>query len=106
MLGRIHLAVISGINHETSAITVEWFEKGETKGKEIDFEQLLDLNPALSCTDAVVLEAENETAPQRTNQRERLLSEDDKLKKKVSKNIALSIHFSVFYVTYKTFFRF
>jgi len=41
--GRIHAASISGVDDDS--ITVEWFENGETKGKEINFEQLLSINP-------------------------------------------------------------
>ena len=33
--GRIHSAVISGVNPEAKSVTVEWFERGETKGKEV-----------------------------------------------------------------------
>ena len=33
--GRIHSAVISGVNSEVQSVTVEWFEGGETKGKEV-----------------------------------------------------------------------
>nr|CAD7260078.1 unnamed protein product [Timema shepardi] len=33
--GRVHTAVVSGINYETHSVTVEWFERGETKGKEV-----------------------------------------------------------------------
>ena len=33
--GRIHSAVVSGINVDTKSVTVEWFERGETKGKEV-----------------------------------------------------------------------
>ena len=33
--GRIHSAVISGVNAEMQSVTVEWFEGGETKGKEV-----------------------------------------------------------------------
>lgn len=33
--GRIHSAVVSGINTTTRSVTVEWFERGETKGKEV-----------------------------------------------------------------------
>lgn len=33
--GRIHSAVISGINRDSRSVTVEWYEKGETKGKEV-----------------------------------------------------------------------
>merc|ERR1712183_545337 len=46
--GRIHSAVVSGINVETKSVTVEWFERGETKGKEIELEQILGLNQDLA----------------------------------------------------------
>ena len=46
--GRIHSAVVSGINLETRSVTVEWFERGETKGKEIELEAILNLNQDLA----------------------------------------------------------
>lgn len=39
-IGRIHSAVISGLNPEARSVTVEWFEKGETKGKEVFYYSL------------------------------------------------------------------
>lgn len=33
--GRVHSAIVSGVNWEQRSVTVEWFEKGETKGKEV-----------------------------------------------------------------------
>ena len=39
--GRIHSAVVSGINLDTRSVTVEWFEKGETKGKEVSDTRVL-----------------------------------------------------------------
>lgn len=36
-VGRIHSAVISGVNDDAKSVTVEWFERGETKGKEVSF---------------------------------------------------------------------
>lgn len=48
--GRIHSAVVSGIDVEKKSVTVEWFEKGETKGKEIELEQILGLNGDLAPT--------------------------------------------------------
>ena len=39
--GRVHSAVVSGINADTRSVTVEWFEKGETKGKEVSINSLL-----------------------------------------------------------------
>lgn len=35
LLGRVHSAIVSGVNWEQRTVTVEWFEKGETKGKEV-----------------------------------------------------------------------
>jgi len=46
--GRIHSAVVSGINLATKSVTVEWFERGETKGKEIELEAILGLNQDLA----------------------------------------------------------
>jgi len=46
--GRIHSAVVSGINIDTRSVTVEWFERGETKGKEVELEQILSLNQDLA----------------------------------------------------------
>lgn len=45
--GRTHQAVIANINYNTCYAAVEWFEGGETKGKEVDFGSLFDLNPQL-----------------------------------------------------------
>ncbi|XP_071851021.1 kinesin-like protein KIF2A isoform X2 [Apostichopus japonicus] len=43
--GRVHSACVSGINMDTDVVTVEWFEKGDTKGKEVDLSQIYQLNP-------------------------------------------------------------
>ena len=40
--------MVSGINLETRSVTVEWFERGETKGKEIELEAILSLNQDLA----------------------------------------------------------
>ncbi|PAV56493.1 hypothetical protein WR25_00204 [Diploscapter pachys] len=45
--GRVHLAIISDILPAKNSVHVEWFEKGETKGKEIDIATLLELNRTL-----------------------------------------------------------
>jgi kinesin family protein 2/24 len=45
--GRIHQAVITQINHETKSVTVEWQEKNEGKGKEVDLDAIVQLNPNL-----------------------------------------------------------
>lgn len=45
--GRIHGAFIQHVNHDTEMVSVEWIEGGETRGKEIDFDSLLSLNPNL-----------------------------------------------------------
>merc|ERR1719175_385189 len=46
--GRIHSAVVSGVNSDSMSVTVEWFEGGETKGKEIDLESIFRLNEELT----------------------------------------------------------
>ncbi|CAM1309067.1 KIF2A (predicted) [Pycnogonum litorale] len=46
--GRIHSAIVSGVNLENKSVSVEWFEKGETKGKEIELEAIFALNPDLA----------------------------------------------------------
>ncbi|EDM05679.1 rCG35123 [Rattus norvegicus] len=48
---RIHLAVVTEINRENSWVTVEWVEKGVKKGKKIELETVLLLNPALASTE-------------------------------------------------------
>ncbi|XP_052739067.1 kinesin-like protein Klp10A isoform X1 [Bicyclus anynana] len=45
--GRIHSAIVSGVNHESRSVTVEWYERGETKGKEVEIDAILALNPEL-----------------------------------------------------------
>lgn len=45
--GRVHSAVVSGVNWNSRSVTVEWFEQGETKGKELPVDQILSLNPDL-----------------------------------------------------------
>ncbi|CAH8541057.1 unnamed protein product [Schistosoma turkestanicum] len=45
--GRVHSAIVSGINTNAKTVTVEWYEKGEAKGKEVDLEAVLQLNPNL-----------------------------------------------------------
>lgn len=43
--GRIHSAIVAAINDEMRCATVEWFEQGETKGKEVDMTAIESLNP-------------------------------------------------------------
>ncbi|XP_063962664.1 kinesin-like protein KIF2A [Lytechinus pictus] len=45
---RVHSACISGINPGTDSVTVEWFERGDTKGKEIEISAIFALNPNLA----------------------------------------------------------
>lgn len=49
--GRVHSAVISGVNEQSSSVTVEWFEHNETKGKELDIDAILRLNPHLQAVE-------------------------------------------------------
>ncbi|ERL95529.1 hypothetical protein D910_12791 [Dendroctonus ponderosae] len=44
-IGRIHSAIVAAINNENRCATVEWFEQGETKGKEVDMTAIESLNP-------------------------------------------------------------
>lgn len=43
--GRVHSAIVAAINNDQRSATVEWFEEGETKGKEIDMAAIESLNP-------------------------------------------------------------
>ncbi|XP_048489487.1 kinesin-like protein Klp10A isoform X4 [Plutella xylostella] len=45
--GRVHSAIVSGVNLESRSVTVEWYERGETKGKEVEIDAILALNPEL-----------------------------------------------------------
>lgn len=36
-VGRVHGAGISAVNKDTQFVSVEWFENGETKGKEVSW---------------------------------------------------------------------
>lgn len=45
--GRVHTALVANINYDIGSATVEWFEQGETKGKEIDITVIESLNPDL-----------------------------------------------------------
>jgi kinesin family protein 2/24 len=45
--GRVHPAAITGIDTEKRIAAVEWYENGETKGKEIDIDMIFTLNPDL-----------------------------------------------------------
>ncbi|CAG9814330.1 unnamed protein product [Phaedon cochleariae] len=46
--GRVQAAVVSSIDHDLKCVKVEWFENGETKGKEIHFSNITALNPGVA----------------------------------------------------------
>ncbi|NWU61577.1 KIF2A protein, partial [Pterocles burchelli] len=46
--GRIHSALVTELHEDTSSITVEWVEKGTTKGKRVDVQFIFALNPHLA----------------------------------------------------------
>ncbi|CAN7993596.1 unnamed protein product, partial [Ixodes hexagonus] len=46
--GRVHPAVVTAVR--SRLVTVEWFENGQTKGKDVDREALVGLNPALAAS--------------------------------------------------------
>lgn len=39
--------MVSKLNPGQRSVTVEWYERGETKGKEVELDMLLQLNPEL-----------------------------------------------------------
>lgn len=39
--------MISKVNIAQRSLTVEWYEKGETKGKEVELDAILQLNPEI-----------------------------------------------------------
>ena len=39
--------MVSKLNPASRSVTVEWYERGETKGKEVELDMLLALNPEL-----------------------------------------------------------
>lgn len=43
--GRVHSAMVASLNYDMRTAIVEWFEQGETKGKEIDMTVIEALNP-------------------------------------------------------------
>lgn len=45
--GRVHSALVSKVNVGSRSVTVEWFERGETKGKEIELDAILQLNSTI-----------------------------------------------------------
>ncbi|XP_041133122.1 kinesin-like protein KIF2C isoform X3 [Polyodon spathula] len=44
---RVHGANVTGINHQKGVVMVEWVENAATKGKEVDFGELIRLNTDL-----------------------------------------------------------
>ena len=45
--GRVHPAVVTFVNFDTKMVTVEWQEKSEDKGKEVDIDAVIQLNPSV-----------------------------------------------------------
>ncbi|XP_025831213.1 kinesin-like protein Klp10A isoform X3 [Agrilus planipennis] len=66
IISRIHSAFVAGINYQLNSATVEWFEQGETKGKEIDFNIIESLNPNVSITKPETIIIED--TPVKTNE--------------------------------------
>lgn len=58
-LGRVHSAIVASINEEMRCATVEWFESGETKGKEVDLSVIESLNPEIT----ILRPGENQNRP-------------------------------------------
>ncbi|XP_055600704.1 kinesin-like protein Klp10A isoform X3 [Uranotaenia lowii] len=49
---RVHSAMVSRIHEASRSVTVEWYERGETKGKEVELDMLLELNKPELLVDA------------------------------------------------------
>ncbi|XP_061624040.1 kinesin-like protein KIF2A isoform X6 [Phyllopteryx taeniolatus] len=62
--GRIHEAMVTSLNEDNESVTVEWEEKGDTKGKEIDLESIFSLNADM-CPDEEIVRSP-ETPPPTT----------------------------------------
>lgn len=45
--GRTQKAIVSAIDYELDCVKVEWFENGDTKGKEIHFSNVTAINPEI-----------------------------------------------------------
>jgi hypothetical protein len=46
-IGRVHQAVVTQLHPASNSVSVEWCERNETKGKEIELEAILSLNSSL-----------------------------------------------------------
>lgn len=65
--GRVHSAIVAHINYDLRSATVEWFEQGETKGKEVDLGAIESLNP-----DVMIYKPEISAEPITLNQTSKL----------------------------------
>lgn len=57
--------MVSKVNMASRSVTVEWYERGETKGKEVELDMLLQLNPDIfNITEPEIIQ---QPPPQPTN---------------------------------------
>lgn len=47
--------MVSKINTATRSVTVEWYERGETKGKEVELDHIIQLNAEMNQEQAASL---------------------------------------------------
>ncbi|KAL5103267.1 Kinesin-like protein KIF2A [Taenia crassiceps] len=85
--GRIHSAIISGVNQERKAVTVEWYERGEAKGKEIDMSAIFRLNPSLRSHDPA---ADTTAVLKERPANETVMTNQQPLQRKVTQSSILS----------------
>lgn len=83
--GRVHNAVISEVRKGTESVTVEWFENGETKGKEIDLKTLLTINPTLAAPPPSTSSSMN-FVPPATNDENNLTAPSIEIQKRTQNN--------------------
>uniref|UniRef100_A0A8C5SKM0 Kinesin-like protein n=1 Tax=Laticauda laticaudata TaxID=8630 RepID=A0A8C5SKM0_LATLA len=74
ILGSVHGAIIQTVSLETMTVSVEWTENNMAKGKEIEFDDVIAINPELSTASVVAdvkgnILGQNNVTIQRQNRR-------------------------------------
>ncbi|XP_029920718.1 kinesin-like protein KIF2A isoform X2 [Myripristis murdjan] len=64
--GRIHQAMVTSLHDDNETVTVEWIENGDTKGKEIELENIFALNPDVAPDEEIPQSPETPPPPSST----------------------------------------
>ncbi|KAM9379495.1 kinesin-like protein KIF2C [Phaethornis superciliosus] len=90
--GLIHKATVKTVNAERACVSVEWMESGVMKGKEIDFDDVITINPELSEELPVAEVKENlplqENVPVQKQKRRTTLSKIPAPREAVTRNVS------------------